>query len=356
MGKKVVLEGYLGDWSRKSYFTYLAEKAKKDGGKSEIELYAVDIRDITSDDNMNMYNSKEYSLHFVNKQAPSEYDAIKNVDYVFIVAPHVVHCTIAQHWLEKGRLSRDGELFIEKPLDSSVDNIRDLEEYSMRTSAELDRIILVDHYILKVSSFIEELKKKKEEYGEIKKMRFHILEPTPVAESRKETLKEGLILDLFPHVLAVYTAIMRVYCEGFTLDADHVELIKVETGRYKGAPIKTETFAEVLVKIDDIVVESYTGKGIGSESKKMIEILFEKGSVRYSFPSKDVISQLLTAILTGTYDKAAGLTFYEGFTIVKIISKIREHAGAPRAYEKSDSLDEILMNPPIPERGGHDAT
>lgn len=355
MVKKVVLEGYLGDWSKKSYFAYLVEKAKKDGGKREIELYAVDIRDIKKEDNVNIRNSKEYSLHFINKQASSEYDNIKNVDFVFIVAPHVVHCKIAQHWLEKGRLNRDGEIFIEKPLDSSVDNIKDLKEYSIKTGAGLDRIILIDHYILKASSFIENLKKKKKEYGEIKKMRVHILESSPMVESRKETLKEGLILDIFPHVLAVCTAIIRVYREGFTLDDNHVEIVEVQTGRYRGAPIETETFAKLLVKINDIVVESYIGKGVGSESKKMIEILFEKDSVTHSFPSKDVIGQLLNTILTRTYDKATVLTFHEGFTIVKIISKIRENAHAPEAYETSDSLDEILIKSThSPKRGGFD--
>ena len=60
MIRKVVLEGCLGDWSKKSYVRNLAEKA----GTGKIEFYAVDTRDI-EDENGTLYVTP---VKFVNKK------------------------------------------------------------------------------------------------------------------------------------------------------------------------------------------------------------------------------------------------------------------------------------------------
>ncbi|KYK31796.1 MAG: hypothetical protein AYK19_16220 [Theionarchaea archaeon DG-70-1] len=63
MVKKVVLEGCLGDWSKKSYIEPLAERARQ----GTIELYAVDVRDIREDEDKVEYY--ESPVLFVNRKS-----------------------------------------------------------------------------------------------------------------------------------------------------------------------------------------------------------------------------------------------------------------------------------------------
>lgn len=352
MGKKVVLEGCLGDWSKKSYIKPLAEKAKQ----GKIVFYAVDVRDINDGEIKNYGNF----LTFVNKKSDkSTYDAIGEVDFVFIVASHEFHCKIAEHWLKEGRLNENGLIFIEKPLDSSVENIVELK----KCEKVEERIIAVDHYIPKIVPLITELEKTKGNYGKVKKIKFNFLESDPILESRGRTLDEGLILDIFPHILAVSVKIMKVF-DQYGLDADKFEIFEVKAGKYKSAPITGETFAKITAKIDGIPFESCIGKAVDSHDEKMLEISFESGVVTADFASGDFsiqrdgdsmkgilqkshISMLLDCVIDEECDKdeitGLSLNFKEGFEIVKVISKIREKRDEPIEYEKSDSLDDILM-------------
>lgn len=365
MVKKVVLEGCLGDWSKKSYIEPLAERARQ----GTIELYAVDVRDIREgEDKAEYYESPVIFVDRKLKEGKKKYDTIENVDFVFVVAPHEFHCDIADHWLEKGRLNKNGKIFIEKPLDSSVENIKELEEKYGEKKLD-DRIIAVDHYIPKIIPLIKELKKTKENYGKIKKVRINLLESDPILESRGKTLDEGLILDIFPHVLAVFVKIMKVL-DQYELDANRFEIFEVKTGKYKGAPITGETFAKIGAEIEGIPLESCIGKAVGSHDTKILEISFERGLVTADFASGDFsmqkgdgsningnlqkshISMLLDCIIDKEYKDeilSLSLNFNEGFEVVKIISKIREKASEPIEYEKGSSLDGILMKCGEPE-------
>ncbi|MBU7024370.1 MAG: hypothetical protein HXS40_09415, partial [Theionarchaea archaeon] len=91
-GTVVVLEGCLGDWSKKSYMENLMMRA------GEIELYAVDVRNLEQEETSKQFqkNSVEFINKFVEK---GKYNSIEPVDYVFIVAPPAAHCEIAAHWL-----------------------------------------------------------------------------------------------------------------------------------------------------------------------------------------------------------------------------------------------------------------
>lgn len=357
MDKKVVLEGCLGDWSKKSYIESLAERARL----GKIELYAVDVRDIREDEDKAEYY--KIPVIFVNrksKEGKKKYNTIKDVDFVFVVAPHEFHCDIADYWLEEGRLNKNGKIFIEKPLDSSVENIKELEEkYGEK---ELNgKIIAVDHYVPKIIPLIKELKKTKENYGKIKKVRINLLESDPVLESRGRTLDEGLILDIFPHVLAVLTKIMKV-CNNFELDAGNFEVIDINTGKYTGAPIKGETFAEIGAKIGGIPLESCIGKAVGAYDDKSMKISFDKGLITADFTSgnfsmrmegsediygslqKDPIKELLDDLIDKEIcDETKVLKNNEGSEIVRIILRIRKEAGEPIEYEEGSSFDDILM-------------
>ncbi len=351
MVKRVVLEGCLGDWSRKSYIKPLAERARE----GKIHLYAVDTRNIT--DEIELY---EPPVTFVNKGNTTIYNSIDDIDFVFIVTSHEFHCKIAKHWLEKGKLNGNGRIFIEKPLDSSVENIEGLRKYK---EAE-KKIIAIDHYIPKIIPLIKELEGKSGKYGEMKKIRFDILQSDPILESRRNTLDEGLILDIFPHVLGVLTKVMNVYGE-FELDANDFEILEVNPGKYRGAPINGETFAKITARIDGIPLESHIGKAVDSHDCKLLNILFEKGSLTADFSSrnffirteneyakgtlqKNHIGMLLDYIIDEEFDHDRilrfSLNFKEGYEVVKIISKIRSSKSDSIEYEQFEPLESILIN------------
>ncbi|MBU7013004.1 MAG: hypothetical protein HXS46_20160 [Theionarchaea archaeon] len=354
--EKAVLEGYLGDWAQKSYFKALVEKARQE----KIELYAVDVK---SPPFAEPYKN---GIYFVDKKLDvTQYDTIDNVDYVFTAAPHEFHCAIAEHWLKKGKLNKNGQIFIEKPLDSSVSNIEKLETIK----GAKEKIIAIDHYIPKILPLIKELEENKKRYGKILKMRFNILESDPILESRRKTLDEGLILDIYPHILAIFTKIMNTQNK-FQLKASTFEILDVYTGKYELAPITGETFAHIVARIEEIGIENYIGKAVGAGDSKILKILFEKGSLMADFVSgqfllrtedgeipghlqKRHISFLLDDIIDREFRRdeflSKSLDFDEAFEIVKIISIIREKSNIPMEYKKFSPLDDILMKFNNPE-------
>jgi predicted dehydrogenase len=349
----VVLEGCLGDWAKKSYIEDLAKRAEK----REIVLYAVDVRDRKKDEEK--YDQYRKLVYFVNKVKDKKmYEKIPKADFVFIVTPHEFHCAIADHWLEDERLKATGKIFIEKPLNSSVENIKDLEKKHGKKKL-MEKIIAIDHYIPKIAPLLEEIEWKRRKYGKIEKVRINILESDPIQESREKTLDEGLILDIFPHVLAVFTKIMKAVGD-FTLDAHKVKIIEIKTGKYKNACIGGETFAKIVLKFNNTTLESFIGKAVGFEDEKTMEIFFEKGYATADFITgnfslkkengkskrghlqKIPVKVLLDDVINRKEFHKNFLSFDEGFEIVKIISRIRKKTGKPRAYEKFSSVNTIL--------------
>jgi predicted dehydrogenase len=349
----VVLEGCLGDWAKKSYIEDLAERAEK----SEIVLYAVDTRDRKKDEEE--YKLYEKPVHFVNKVKDKKmYEKIPEADFVFVVTPHEFHCGIADHWLEDEKLKTTGKIFIEKPLDSSVENIKELEEKHGKKRL-MEKTIAIDHYIPKIAPLLEEIEWKRRKYGKIENVRINILESDPIQESREKTLDEGLILDIFPHVLAVFTKIMKAVGD-FTLDAHKVKIIEIKTSKYKNTYIRGETFAKIVLKFNNVTLESFIGKAVGFEDEKKMEIFFEKGYATADFITgnfslkkengkgkmgrlqKTPVKVLLDDIIDRKKFYKNFLSFDEGFEIVKIISRIRKKTGKPKTYKKFSSVNTIL--------------
>ena len=349
----VVLEGCLGDWAKKSYIEDLAERAKK----REIVMYAVDVRD--KEESEEKYDQYKKLVYFVNKvKDKTMYDKIPKADFVFIVTPHEFHCAIADHWLEDDRLKTTGKIFIEKPLDSSVENIKEREEKHGKKKL-MEKTIAIDHYIPKIAPLLKEIEWKRRKYGKIEKVRINILESDPIQESREKTLDEGLILDIFPHVLAIFTKFMKAVGD-FTLDAHKAKIIEIKTGKYKNVYIRGETFAKIVLKFNDITLESFIGKAVGFEDEKTMEIFFEKGYVTADFITgnfslkkengkskrghlqKTPVRVLLDDIIDRKEFHKNFLSFDEGFEIVKIISRIRKKTGKPKPYKKFSSVNTIL--------------
>jgi predicted dehydrogenase len=366
-GTVVVLEGCLGNWSKKSYMENLLMRAKT----GEITLYAVDVMDIEKNEDLEQLYGN--SAEFINKvYEKDKYDSIGQVDYVFVVAPPAVHCEIAAHWLVKGRLKKGGKILIEKPLDSSRENVENLGDEPKNLS---DKILVIDHYIPKISPLVEKLSKININVEKIRALKCDILESDPIQDSRVGTLNDGLIMDMFPHVLAVLAKIMKIVDkrldERFKLDADRFEIFDINIGKYQSSKIKGETFARIVGRINGIPIESGIGKAVGYADRKVLKIFLENGSVIVDFVSKDFlinvrdekgrthhtsgklfgkpVDMLIDTILNGkNFDPTKFLSFDEGFEIVKIVSKIREKRGKSVRYRKFSPKHKIMG------RIGHD--
>jgi predicted dehydrogenase len=390
-GKVVVLEGCLGDWSKKSYIKSLAEKAES----SKIKLYAVDIRDLKK--NEDLKELYEGPVKFINKiAAPDEYKNIEPVDYVFVVAPPAVHCEIAEYWLINGKLKENGRVFIEKPLDSSEGNIKKLEQKLKEGGHPeyTDKILVIDHYIEKISPILiklEEIRQnsrgKTSSLGEIRAIECNILESDPIQDSRLATLSEGLILDMVPHVLAILSRTMQALGRKFELNIEKVEIFDINAGKHKSAKIENETFAEIVCKINGIPLKTSVGKAVGYTNRKDMKIFFESGVLFVDFVSnsyfieerseregiitirgelsKTPIEALLKLILDNKklvldyeklildYEKlnpAMFLTFDEGFKVVSVISKIRKKVRHPVHYSSFSSPHQILPRSKLDKR------
>ncbi|MGD2249744.1 MAG: hypothetical protein PVF58_15150 [Candidatus Methanofastidiosia archaeon] len=376
----VVLEGCLGDWSQRSYFPVLADKAGN-GDKREVNeknkerniaLYCVDVAGMGDEhEAMSTCINNTANIHFINKEmnkGKSKYKKIQ-AKYVFIVASHDKHCEIAEEWLKSEKLVENGKIFIEKPLDSSVARISEFEKNIKKPNEQkIENVYVVDHYIQKILPLLNELENKGK-YGKVRKIRVTLLESNPVKEERKTTLREGLILDMFPHVLAIFTKIMQFIQSQkntFKLSANDCEILEAKSGLYGGAPIQGETFAKIVLRIKRIKVESYIGKAVGNVDNKTVEIFFEKGILKADFISKNFsieeissgksvngnfqsrkICHLLNDIIGGKLNSDSDykkvLTFEEGREIVKIISEIRKNVTEKVYYYKGTSLREILQ-------------
>lgn len=133
---RVVVEGALGDWARRRYIPALLESLKCG---TDFDPTLVDIRPPCTTDDYDVSR-----LTFLNKlENPSEYDALTNVDRVFIVTPDDTHLNVAAHWLSKNRLSEQGAIIVEKPLSNStaeVSSFTSLHTHPSKLIAFLDLI------------------------------------------------------------------------------------------------------------------------------------------------------------------------------------------------------------------------
>lgn len=222
---------------------------------------------------------------------------------------------------------------------------------------------------------------KRNDYGKIEKVRFFIL------ESKENVSKEGVIREIFPCVLGIFTKIIEIYNNKKPeLDANNVEILEIKTAGYESASITSETFAKIIVKIkekkdeeekdEEIEIESYIGKAVGFHDDKIIEIFFERGVVTVDFSSekpvrtedppvkideskdidgniKDPISRLLKDIDENKLCKSAFSLlcwkFREDSKIKDIIEKIKNKVGKSEIYKKFSSLNEILRKFEIPD-------
>lgn len=338
LNKKVVLEGCNGEWAQKCYLPFLVREAVK----GNIELWSVDIEpQIKLGDNRvaalwQDAQGKGNACYLDKIKNKQYYEILSSVDYVFIVIPDRCHCEVVEFWLS--RLSITGKIFIEKPLDASIQAAEQLKANIPNNNA----VYGFDHYLASLYPFLLRERQYLAKIGDIESLEINILENDAIPPHQVQTLKEGVIFDLFPHILAVSAVVVE---EKLTPTEDilqKAEFVDGARAKYKGWPFSSETCARIkfLVGNKRVSVSGRVGKGIGETPDKQmiiygthgrnIEIDFQNdsfsvnGEPKRNLESKHVESFLETVLDGCSIDSAPGvLSFGAAFAILKWLSDIR---------------------------------
>jgi hypothetical protein len=189
-------------------------------------------------------------------------DALSTAAVVFVATPDALHCDAAKEWLTSAT-----NIYVEKPLDVSLSKTAELRELidklagDGQESDEEGPLSATDHYLMRAVPMLGA-----DESGEldldarvsghlqdkISFLEFHLLESSDKdLEKRKNSLQEGMLMDLCPHVLAVIAPIGDL--------SSLRRRGKVRAGIYESSP--------PIIKTDGKdIFESVPGKRAGRES------------------------------------------------------------------------------------------
>jgi len=278
--KKVVLLGFKGDCSGRFYNKVLIQMALE----GKIRLTCVDfgkpknVLGIPPQEEMEklVKKKKVQYLNLENSNDIKKYSNLSDVDVVFIVVHDLNHCKCARDFLGKAK-----RIFIDKPLDASLRNVRLIENFP-----KVEKIIFgYDHYLSKFYPFQIQTNKwlNQETVGKIKKIEFRLLETSTIPLHRIRSLDSGMIYDLFSHGLASITTITSKWVYPDLKILKNLRILNVETAQYSGCPIKGCTFAKIDFEIpfnnEHISCHSKVGKGVGKIPEKYLKIIGTKGEI-----------------------------------------------------------------------------
>jgi predicted dehydrogenase len=331
----IILAGCNGYWAQKHYLPFLLEKAKNE----EITLWATDIQE---DVNLDIHSIFELWRVAENKGNARYLDMTKrqnpqtlpqNIDYVFIVTPDRTHCEVAQIWLS--RLNHNGKIFIEKPLDVSM-------EAAMRLKNNLGNSHLVygfDHYLARLQPCLANLRSILRKNGELEGMEIKIIENLDI-KLRKETFEYGMIFDLFSHVLIISAAMAKKKSDSIEETLQTFKSIQTKRAKYKDWNYNSETWAHIEYTIGGKTVHSYVGKGVGNKQIKHV-ILFGRNQKSYTFKfgpdsTPKPVEQFLARILDGNkiaLDIPGLITFESALKILELLHETKKSSPLGPDYD-----------------------
>lgn len=353
--KKVVLEGCNGNWARKRYLPLLTQKA----AKNELELLAIDVVPEAGDFAAELWHAaKDHNrVCYLNKSRyKEEYHRLTEVDCVFIVAPDQFHCQIAEFWLL--RLTPTGKIFIEKPLDGSVQPALRLKE---KIGKDNKVIYAFDHYLARAEPFLRDKAKYLVRIGSIKRIEFHILEPFGIPPDRVNALDKGMIFDLFSHVLALVVGLTDSSTTAFF---HRVKLEEVKAAKYVNCSISGESFAWIEFSIDDIPITAAVGKCVATSEDKLMALYGTTGKIELDFIkdrffitdsqgtqqgrlNPNHVESFLEFILhnrTPLLSAPGVLTFDTALEILRILEESKKRICEMPLYHCKTSLEDILRS------------
>ncbi len=278
--KKVVLLGFKGDGAGKHYNRVLLELAEK----GKIDLICVDYgipENVLGKPSLKEMERliKDRKLRYLDLQNPADLENYKNLselDVVFIVTPDITHCQVANDFLGKAR-----RIFIEKPLDAILRNVRFLEDFP-----KVRKVVFgYDHYLAKTYPFQVKTDAwlKEGVIGDLREIEFRLLEPDIAPPHRIKALDRGMIYDFFPHGLSVAVATPSRFAYPDPAILKKVRLIKVLIAKYFGCKTNGTSFVKIDFEIPDrgrkIFCQAWIGKGVGRDFEKTLRIIGTKGEI-----------------------------------------------------------------------------
>lgn len=283
--KKVVLLGFKGDGCGKNYNRVLLELAEK----RKIDLICVDYglpENVLGQPSLQEMEKliKERKVCYLDLENPSDVESYKNVseiDVIFIVTPDITHCQVAKDFLGKAK-----RIFIEKPLDAILRNVRILEDFP-----GVEKVVFgYDHYLAKFYPFEVKTNEWLKEgiIGKLKKIEFRLLEPGKIPSHRLFALDRGMIYDFFPHGLAVIVATPSQFAYPDLAILKRLRLLRVLVAKYFGCKISGVSFVKIDFEIPykgNIFCQAIIGKGVGKKIEKTSRIIGSKGEIFVDIPN-----------------------------------------------------------------------
>jgi predicted dehydrogenase len=278
--KKVVLSGFKGDCCGRNYNKTLIKMALA----GEIELTCVDLGKPKNILGMPSFRDmtrliKDRKVRYLDLKNPADvrrYVNMRDIDVAFIATPDFIHAKIAQEFLGKTK-----RIFIDKPLDSILRNVR-MIEFFPRVN---DLVFCYDHYLSKFYPFELQTDRwlRQGIIGDVRKIEFRLLEPTLIPHHRLSALDAGMIYDLFSHGLAVITAIPNKWAYPDLENLQKLKIFQVRVGKYEGCRIHGCSYSKIIFEIPigkrSIPCEARVGKGVGKKFEKILKITGSRGRI-----------------------------------------------------------------------------
>jgi len=366
--KKVVLLGFKGDGCGRHYNRVLLDLALQ----RKIELICVDYgepKNVLGTPSLEEMERllKARKVCYLDLQKPVDLENYKNLsrlDVVFIVTPDITHCQVAKNFLGKAK-----RIFIEKPLDAILRNVRFLEDFP-----KVEKVIFgYDHYLAKFYPFQVKTDQWLREgiIGDLREIEFRLLEPDIVPSHRIKALDRGMIYDFFPHGLSVTVATPSPFAYPDLTLLKKVQLLKVYVAKYYGCKITGTSFVKIDFEIPyqkrNVFCQAFIGKGVGKEFEKTLRIVGSKREIfvdikNYRFAIFDAKGKKIKEDkLLYNYEKAflsaaidfkktlsqipGALPFGAAKEILYILDEVRwrsEPKGKSPRYQVGASVPEIL--------------
>jgi predicted dehydrogenase len=198
-------------------------------------------------------------------------------DAVFVVTPDSKHAETARFWLDRSPL-----VFVEKPFDSDVANVEELQfRFAQRPRTQ---VIGLDHYQFYALPLKELWNEIRTIVGDrIQCVDFILAEGHPIEIDRVRSLQHGLMLDMLPHLLALLT----FFGDILTIDDIVVHRVwrydRLEARSIDQPPkvenIENEFRNETSARIE-FTFEDYTGNGFRVPCRALVGKGFSK-DVKY---------------------------------------------------------------------------
>jgi hypothetical protein len=355
----MVVEG-AGEVFKKRYWEVLNMMAARPG---RAKLWVTDVHKLDQPFLDEMKANR--NVAFVDKSDASEFRNYERLtaDVVFILTGDAYHLRTAEKWLgEVEWEKRAAAIFMEKPYDRHVGEAELFYERFLKTRDESSTLLIpFDHYLGRLDEFVKNKQRLMSLVGDIQEIRFDMTEPWAVEESRKDSVKLGMIFDMFCHQVAVVSEI---------LDIGKLKFEEVLAARHENSPIgEADTFAYLDCLIPDhaghaIPVRGSIGKGVGDKeskyffihgeaadlildiSKRRKIVLAREESELDLYEIHDGHRSILNELFEGDYIEhpVGALSNGRALTILKKISEARSLASERQlpTYKVSEQKDDIL--------------